>query len=187
MTPWIRTHPRPFLALLLVPALLAGPASGAGAPAASEPRTTAPAAGAAGKKTTKDAKKPQSRPAQTRPAEAVARSLRESGQIVSQSGDLDLSVQSNVFTEFPGFNLDHLSKDQRDKLVKRANTVYCTCGCRGDTVARCVVLDPACQTARRMMKRMLDQASAADETHSASPDSPKAPGAAPTPDPKRKE
>ncbi|MFQ5768319.1 MAG: hypothetical protein ACE5ID_10100, partial [Acidobacteriota bacterium] len=64
--------------------------------------------------------------------------------------------------EFPGFNLDSLSGPQRDHLLKRANSIYCTCGCRGDTVARCVVLDPTCQTARKMFQKMLDDISAGE-------------------------
>lgn len=92
-------------------------------------------------------------------AKTAAGMLRSAGKIVSQTGDLKIAVDSNLFTEFPGFELGHLSTDQHDKLVKQANSVFCTCGCRGDTVARCVVLDPSCQVARSMLQRMLDDVS----------------------------
>ena len=89
-------------------------------------------------------------------AKEAAALLRGEGKVVSQTGDLKIAVDSNLFTEFPGFNIDHLTTPQRDKLIKQSNSVYCTCGCRGDTVARCVVLDSSCQVARKMLQRMLD-------------------------------
>lgn len=113
---------------------------------------------------------PEEKKLDTTPASAAARMLREKGQIVSQSGDLKIDVQSNLFTEFPGFELGHLTATQRDELVKLANRVYCTCGCRGDTVARCVVNDPSCVTARTMLQSMLDAFSPADPDPSEKPE-----------------
>lgn len=92
------------------------------------------------------------------PAEVTAEALRHSGRIVSQTGDLNIQVENQFFDEFPGYDMDNLSDGQRDWLLKRANGVYCTCGCRGDTVARCVVLDPTCQTARNMLDKILARA-----------------------------
>ena len=92
------------------------------------------------------------------PAQVTAEALRHSGKIVSQTGDLNIQVETQVYDEFPGYDMDSLSEGQRDWLLERANGVYCTCGCRGDTVARCVVLDPTCQTARDMLDNMLARA-----------------------------
>ena len=89
-------------------------------------------------------------------AQAAATMLRNPGKIISQTGDLKIAVDSNLFTELPGFELGHLSTAQREKLIKQSNSVFCTCGCRGDTVARCVVLDSSCQVARKMLQQMLD-------------------------------
>ena len=102
-------------------------------------------------------------------AAAAAAMLQQKGEIISQKGDLKIAVDSNFFTEFPGFELGDLDAPQRDKLVKQANSVYCTCGCRGDTVARCVVLDPSCQVARKMLQRMLDDIAPADPLASKKP------------------
>jgi hypothetical protein len=84
----------------------------------------------------------------------MAESLRQPGQVVSQSGDLKIAVDPQYFAEFPGYNLDHLTSGQHAWLLKQANTIYCTCGCRGDTVGRCVVTDPTCQTARKMLDKL---------------------------------
>ena len=84
----------------------------------------------------------------------MADSLRQSGQVVSQSGDLKIAVDPQYFAEFPGYDLDHLTSGQHAWLLKQSNSIYCTCGCRGDTVARCVVMDPTCQTARQMLDKM---------------------------------
>ena len=88
----------------------------------------------------------------------VADSLRQSGQVVSQTGDLKIAVDPQYYAEFPGYDLDHLTSGQHAWLLKQANSIYCTCGCRGDTVARCVVLDPTCQTARQMLDKMAGKA-----------------------------
>ena len=100
----------------------------------------------------------------TTPAAAAAGMLQSKGTLISQTGDLDISVEQNVFHEFPGVELGHLTTPQRDALIKRANTVYCTCGCRGDTVARCVIMDPSCQVARKMLQKMLEAIAPADKS-----------------------
>jgi hypothetical protein len=108
-------------------------------------------------------------------AEAAAEALRSEGKVVSQQGNLDIAVDANFFSEFPGFELGALSQAQRDWLLKRANAVYCTCGCRGDTVARCVDLDPTCQTARKMLQGLLDQAQKEAPEPAATPATPAPP------------
>lgn len=97
------------------------------------------------------------------PASETAESLRQKGTIVSQTGDLDIAVDNNFYDEFPAFDMDGLTEGQRDWLLKRANAVFCTCGCRGDTVARCVATDPTCETAREMLGKMLKQSSTMTE------------------------
>ena len=97
------------------------------------------------------------------PASETAESLRQKGTIVSQTGDLNISVDNNFYDKFPGFDLDELTEGQRDWLMKRANAVFCTCGCLGDTVARCVATDPTCETAREMLGKMLKQSAAMTE------------------------
>ncbi len=92
------------------------------------------------------------------PARVTAEALRHSGTIVSQTGDLNIQVENQFYDEFPGYDLDSLTKGQRDWLLTRANGVNCTCGCLNDTVARCVALDPTCQTARNMLTEMVSRA-----------------------------
>ena len=92
--------------------------------------------------------------------EQAAATLRTQGQVVSQSGDMKIGVEANTFSEFPGFDLSKLPAAAREKVVKRSNTTYCTCGCKGDTVARCVVTDPTCGVARNMLQEIINRESA---------------------------
>jgi hypothetical protein len=94
-------------------------------------------------------------------AEQAAATLRSQGEVVSQTGSLHLAVESNVYADFPGFDLTKLPADRKQAVIERANKTYCTCGCKGDTVARCVVNDASCQAARRMLQAMIDQVTGA--------------------------
>lgn len=64
------------------------------------------------------------------------------------------------FENLPGFPLTDLSVEKKQKFLARANSEMCTCGCKGDTVAKCVVQDPNCQIAPALAKRILDEVQA---------------------------
>jgi hypothetical protein len=126
-----------------------------------------PSSGKSGS-TTDPAKKQSKTPAENPPgevgletAQTAAGTLRTRGELVSQTGDLSVQVESNYFSEFPGFDLSALTPEQQNALVEKANAVYCTCGCRGESVAKCVVLDTSCTTARGMLQKMIDAIKAA--------------------------
>ncbi|MFQ5718850.1 MAG: hypothetical protein ACE5IK_04805 [Acidobacteriota bacterium] len=130
----------------------------------------APKPGKATKKDGEQATPPADEP-YLNTAATAAGILRSKGEVISQKGDLKIAVDNNFFTEFPGFDLSHLSENQHEALVKKANSVYCTCGCRGDTVARCVTLDASCQVARKMLQKMLDDVAASTPSAPAPPKS----------------
>jgi hypothetical protein len=113
---------------------------------------------AAGSDAKADAEKSQEEQVEPTSGAEMAESLRQSGRVVSQSGDLKIAVDPQYFAEFPGYDLDHLTSGQHAWLLKQANSIFCTCGCRGDTIARCVVLDPTCQTARQVLDKMASTA-----------------------------
>ncbi len=159
MTPWKRNlRILPAVALLAVVAAGPFPALAQESGQSAKPPADAAKKADASKRAagSKDEKK-EGEPG-LKSAEAAAEALRTEGKIVSQEGDLQIDVDANYFSEFPGFDLSTLGEPQREWLLRRANHVYCTCGCRGDTIARCVVLDPTCQTARKMLQGLLDKA-----------------------------
>jgi len=65
------------------------------------------------------------------------------------------NVSQGPFENLPGFPLTDLNMPQRKKFLARVNSEYCNCGCKGDTIARCLVKDPACQIAPAMATRVL--------------------------------
>ncbi len=65
------------------------------------------------------------------------------------------------FEKLPGISLAGLSEDQEKKFLDRVNTDHCTCGCTGDTIAKCIVQDPQCQVAPAMAKRVLAEVQSA--------------------------
>jgi hypothetical protein len=91
-------------------------------------------------------------------ARAEASAARGEGGDETEGAVRRPSANDRFFSEFPGFDLGHLSQEQRDWVLRRARSVSCTCGCRGETVGRCVVLDPTCQTARQMLQEMIERA-----------------------------
>jgi hypothetical protein len=102
-------------------------------------------------------KKPQSRPAsspkapQTQPAPAPA------AQSQSQGG---VTVLENYYLDLPGFDLSTLTPRQKKKFLDRVNAEFCTCGCAGDTIARCIVNDPTCKVARGLAEKILSEVKA---------------------------
>lgn len=73
---------------------------------------------------------------------------------------LALPSPAGRFENLPGFPLTGLNASQRQKFLDRVNSENCTCGCKGDTVARCVVQDPACTIAPAMATRILAEVQA---------------------------
>ena len=102
-------------------------------------------------------KKPQSRSAsppkstqtQTAPAPAAPQQ--------SQGG---VTVLENYYLDLPGFDLSTLTPKQKKKFLDRVNAEFCTCGCAGDTVARCIVNDPSCKVARGLAEKILGEVKA---------------------------
>jgi ABC-type transport system substrate-binding protein len=68
-----------------------------------------------------------------------------------------IEAVANFFTELPGFDLASLSTRQRDKFLHRVNSEICTCGCKNDTLARCLVNDPKCPAVKGMVQTVYDE------------------------------
>lgn len=61
------------------------------------------------------------------------------------------------FDYLKGFDLDELSEKQRTMLLLKTNTLPCECGCTGDSLAKCVNVDPTCTTAPAKIREILEE------------------------------
>ncbi len=73
------------------------------------------------------------------------------------------AATSARFENIPGFALADVSASQKKAFLDRVNTVSCSCGCVGDTVAKCIVDDPSCQVAPAMAQRILAEVRATEK------------------------
>lgn len=113
-------------------------------------------------------KKPQAQTAPaTQPAVPIHPILTQTSFVVDPSqvsGNNDLAkrlglitVSLNYYEQLPGLDLDKLSPERRKRVIERANKENCTCGCRGDTVARCLVNDPACKLVKALARQIYEE------------------------------
>jgi hypothetical protein len=64
---------------------------------------------------------------------------------------------ANYFTELPGFDVAGLKPRQREKFLQQVNSEMCTCGCKDDTLARCLINDPRCPVVKGMVQKVYDE------------------------------
>jgi len=75
-----------------------------------------------------------------------------------------ITVTLNYFDKLPGLDLDKLSPKRRQAVLDRANKEACTCGCKGDTVARCLVNDPNCKLVKSLAAQIYEEEKLRPET-----------------------
>lgn len=78
------------------------------------------------------------------------------GDLADKVGPITVSL-NYYYDDLPGLDLDKLSPERRKRVLERANNELCTCGCRGDTVARCLVKDPSCQLVKSLAKQIYEE------------------------------
>lgn len=76
--------------------------------------------------------------------------------LADQVGPITVSLNYH-YDDLPGLDLKKLSPERRKRVIERANREICTCGCRGDTVARCLVKDPNCQLVKSLAKQIYEE------------------------------
>lgn len=81
---------------------------------------------------------------------------------ITTSGDLagkvgPITVTLNYFDRLPGLDLDKLSPQRRQRVLDRANKEACSCGCKGDTIARCLVNDPSCKLVKSLAAQIYEE------------------------------
>jgi hypothetical protein len=68
-----------------------------------------------------------------------------------------IEAVANFFTEVPGFDLAPLDARQRERFLHRANSEMCTCGCKNETLAWCLVNDPKCPVVKGLVQTVYDE------------------------------
>lgn len=71
-----------------------------------------------------------------------------------------IEAVANYFTEIPGFDLTTLDTQHREKFLHRINSELCTCGCKNDTLAQCIVNDPKCPSVKGLVQTVYDEVKA---------------------------
>lgn len=64
---------------------------------------------------------------------------------------------ANYFVEFRGVDLNALPPEIRQDFLETVNREECSCGCVGDTIARCYVNDPNCAVAKARLHALYQQ------------------------------
>ena len=84
------------------------------------------------------------------------------GSVDDDAGGAKIVAVSNFFVKFDGLDLSVLPTDLQAEFLGEMNREECTCGCVGDTIARCYVNDPGCPVARARLhavyKEMVERA-----------------------------
>jgi hypothetical protein len=68
-----------------------------------------------------------------------------------------IEAVANYFAEVPGFDLQPLGEHGREKFLHRINSELCTCGCKNETIAWCLVNDPKCPTVKGLAQTVYDE------------------------------
>jgi hypothetical protein len=68
-----------------------------------------------------------------------------------------IEAVANYYVDLPGFDVKSLPQAQREKLLQRVNSEMCTCGCKNDTLAKCLVNDPKCPTVKGLVQTVYDE------------------------------
>lgn len=68
-----------------------------------------------------------------------------------------IEAVANYFAEVPGFDLAPLGEHGREKFLHRINSELCTCGCKNETIAWCLVNDPKCPSVKGLAQTVFDE------------------------------
>jgi ABC-type transport system substrate-binding protein len=80
--------------------------------------------------------------------------------VPSPTNTTSIEAVANYFTEIPGFDLTTLDAPHREKFLHRINSELCTCGCKNDTLAQCIVNDPKCPSVKGLVQTVYDEVKA---------------------------
>ena len=66
-------------------------------------------------------------------------------------------VKPGYYSKLPGFeDLDKIDPLKKTEFLETVNREMCSCGCKGETVAFCLVNDPACPVVKARAKKIYD-------------------------------
>ncbi len=97
--------------------------------------------------------------ANTMPTQRRFEPSQAAGAVVgvpAASNTVPIVAVANYYTELPGFDLGVLGERERESFLHRVNSEMCSCGCKNDTLARCLVNDQSCPLVKGMVQRVFD-------------------------------
>jgi len=67
------------------------------------------------------------------------------------------AVRPNYYSKLPGYeDLDKIDPLKRTEFLETVNREMCSCGCKGETIAFCLVNDPGCPVVKARTKKIYD-------------------------------
>jgi hypothetical protein len=67
------------------------------------------------------------------------------------------NVRPGFYAKLPGYeNLDQLDPIKKKEFLEMVNHEMCTCGCSGETLAFCLVNDPACPVVKARVRKVYE-------------------------------
>ena len=93
---------------------------------------------------------------QDKGAVATPGSAAGSEGAVSGTGPITM-VRPGFYGKLPGFDdLDKIDPLKRTEFLETVNREFCTCGCKNETIAFCLVNDPTCPVVKSRAKKIYD-------------------------------
>jgi hypothetical protein len=100
---------------------------------------------------------PESQPAQAADQYDPATAAGAVKGVPAPTNTAPIEAVANYFAELPGFDLAPLGEKGRAKFLHRVNSELCTCGCKNDTLAFCLVNDPKCPQVKGQVQAVYDE------------------------------
>jgi hypothetical protein len=67
------------------------------------------------------------------------------------------NVRPGYYAKLPGYdNLDKIDPIKRKEFLELVNREMCACGCQGETLAFCLVNDPACPVVKARVRKIYE-------------------------------
>jgi hypothetical protein len=77
--------------------------------------------------------------------------------VPAPGNDSQIEAVANYFAELPGVDLAPLGERGKAKFLHRVNSELCSCGCKDQTLAFCLVNDPKCPQVKGLVQSVYDE------------------------------
>jgi hypothetical protein len=77
--------------------------------------------------------------------------------VPSPTNSASIEAVANFYTDLPGIDLSSFTTEQQKRFLLRVNSELCTCGCKNETLAFCMVNDPGCKNVKGLVQTVYDE------------------------------